>query len=379
MLDLESLYKRHASVFAGAMRYALEQSWDSIIDEYVDDTLPTQVGKPIPYDGIIARATNELALRANRLKIPLVNIWLSSPVCTSLPGVFPDYAAAGIMRAEHLLARGYRRFAGLISDNNRAHELENEAFISSVNSAGCPCISEVIPLHTSDTVKKWRKTEQAIAAFMDKWVLPIGVFVGNDMNGRIVAQMCRTRGWRVPQDVAIITGSNEELICEHIRPTLSSVEFGYERVGYEAARLLNRLMDGESAPTEALLLAPTGVIARESTDFFAVDNKLISTALEFIAAHSHLQIGADDVAKAVNTQTRTLQRHFHNYLKRPIATEIRNVRIERAKQELTQSNHTLAQIAKDVGFGQAMRMYEVFRRELGITPNQYRKERQEPK
>ena len=279
MLDLESLYKRHASVFAGAMRYALEQSWDSIIDEYVDDTLPTQVGKPIPYDGIIARATNELALRANRLKIPLVNIWLSSPVCTSLPGVFPDYAAAGIMRAEHLLARGYRRFAGLISDNNRAHELENEAFISSVNSAGCPCISEVIPLHTSDTVKKWRKTEQAIAAFMDKWVLPIGVFVGNDMNGRIVAQMCRTRGWRVPQDVAIITGSNEELICEHIRPTLSSVEFGYERVGYEAARLLNRLMDGESAPTEALLLAPTGVIARESTDFFAVDNKLISTAL----------------------------------------------------------------------------------------------------
>ena len=78
-------------------------------------------------------------------------------------------------------------------------------------------------------------------------------------------------------------------------------------------------------------------------------------------------------------RSRQRSNHFHNYLKRPIATEIRNVRIERAKQELTQSNHTLAQIAKDVGFGQAMRMYEVFRRELGITPNQYRKERQEPK
>ena len=49
--------------------------------------------------------------------------------------------------------------------------------------------------------------------------------------------------------------------------------------------------------------------------------------------------------------------------------------IERAKRELTQSNRSLGQIARDVGFGEAMRMYEVFRRELGVTPSQYRKER----
>jgi len=63
-------------------------------------------------------------------------------------------------------------------------------------------------------------------------------------------------------------------------------------------------------------------------------------------------------------------------LDRPIATEIRRVRIERAKRELTQSNRSLAEIARDVGFGEAMRMYEVFRRELGTTPSDYRKQRQ---
>jgi LacI family transcriptional regulator len=135
-------------------------------------------------------------------------------------------------------------------------------------------------------------------------------------------------------------------------------------------------MDGEVVPIAPILLPPTGLVIRESTNFFSVDNTLIASALQFIADNSHLKIGADDVARAVKTQTRTLQRYFSTYLKRPIASEIRSVRIEHAKRELTHSDKNLAQIANDVGFGKAMRMYEIFRRELGMTPNQYRKDRQ---
>jgi hypothetical protein len=36
--------------------------------------------------------------------------------------------------------------------------------------------------------------------------------------------------------VAMIVGSNEETLCDHPRPSLSSVQMGYERIGYEAAR-----------------------------------------------------------------------------------------------------------------------------------------------
>ena len=77
-------------------------------------------------------------------------------------------------------------------------------------------------------------------------------------------------------------------------------------------------------------------------------------------------------------ETRTLQRRFRKYLDRPITTEIRRVRTERAKRELTQSERPLSEIARDVGFGEMMRMYDVFRRELGVTPSEYRKERQVP-
>jgi len=92
------------------------------------------------------------------------------------------------------------------------------------------------------TLMHWRKTEQTISDWMDGWKLPIGVYVGGDSIGRMVVQKCRERGWRVPEDVAVIAGRNEETLCEHPRPSLTSVEMGYERVGYEAAKLLHQLI-----------------------------------------------------------------------------------------------------------------------------------------
>ena len=142
-----------------------------------------------------------------------------------------------------------------------------------------------------------------------------------------------------------------------------------------SARLLDRLMSGEASPKKPTLLPAQGVVVRESTDFISVDNNLVASALAFIAANYHLAIGADDIAQAVSTHTRTRQRNFRSYLERPIVNEIRNVRIEHAKRDLTQTNHPFSKIAQDVSFGEAKRMCEFFRREVGITPKQYRQER----
>ncbi len=99
MLDIGSAYKRHTTAYAGTQMYAQEQGWKMIIDEFADDTLPTRRTKSLPYDGVIARATKKLAERAEQLKLPLVNLWRTSPVAQKLPGVFPDYSIAGRLRA----------------------------------------------------------------------------------------------------------------------------------------------------------------------------------------------------------------------------------------------------------------------------------------
>ena len=128
MLELDWPYKRHAGIFAGAQQYAQEQGWVSIIDEYADDTLPVRPNLPIPYDGIIARANQQLVERAARLNVPVVNVWASSPTREVLPGVFPDSTIVGRLCAEHLLARGFRSFATLTSPKNLAQTDEIKEF-----------------------------------------------------------------------------------------------------------------------------------------------------------------------------------------------------------------------------------------------------------
>ena len=374
MLDLEWPYKRHAGVFTGAQKYAQDHGWHTFVDEYVDVSLRTPRAKSPTYHGVIARAPRKLALCANQLHIPVVNIWRSSPAWNSMVGVFPDYAAIGCLRAEHLLSRGLRRFATLTSKNDQAHEVELKAFAAKLAESGYPCPSTKVPLFAAP-LKNWQKFERVLAECMDDWVPPIGVYVGSDRDGRVVAQMCYERGWRVPEDVSIIAGNNEETYCEGLRPTISSVEMDFERVGYEAAKVLDSLMNGEPSPSKPLLIPPKGLVVRESTDFFSVNDVVITAALKFIAENFHKPIGQDDVALAVHTELRTLQLRFQKFLRRSIAAEIRRVRIERAKRELTQGDSTLTEIARNAGFGEAMRMYETFVRELGVTPSHYRQER----
>lgn len=382
-LDLEWPYKRHAALFAGTQQYARQQGWDSIIDEFVAENLPARRTKTPTYDGVIARASEKLALRAARLDLPLVNVWFNSPARDQLPGVFPDHAVGGRIRAEHLLARGLRRFAAVVRED-RGRKREAASFRAVVEAAGFSCVMAKIPLHPARTHAVWLKTQRRIAAWMNQWQLPIGVSVNDEESGRMIVQMCARRGWRVPQDVAIVAGSNEEVLCENPRPSLSSTEFGFERIGYEAARMLDRLMDkrgnrrgrAKRARPQHLILPPKGIVVRESTDFYAVEDETIAAALLFIAEKSHRQIGPNDVARKVGLEPRTLRRRFAKVLDRTIVSEICRARLERAKRELVQSSRSLDAIARDVGFGTRRQMCEVFRRELDVTPREYRKRRQ---
>ncbi len=376
MLDLQWPYKRHSEIFVGIQRYAEERGWTSIIDEYAHDTLRRMRTSFKRYDGIVARANRALVQSAARRGVPVVNVWPSSPARHSVPGVYPDSTETGRLVAEHLLARGFRSFATLTSYKNVDNELEVREFARLVQEAGFECQSNCLLQNTQRDLAHWKKTVVGIERSMSRWKPPVGVYVSQEVCGRLVVQEGRRRGWRIPEDVAIVAGKNEETLCEQPRPSLTSVEIGYDRIGYAAAQLLDRLMAGEPAPPEPIRLAPHGLIVRESTDFFAVKHPIVAAALAYISANSHRRIGPDDVASAVGTGTRTLQNYFRKIIQRPVASEIRRVRIERVKRELTQSNQSLAVIARKAGFGPIQRLYEVFLREVGVTPGAYRLQRQ---
>jgi LacI family transcriptional regulator len=376
MLDLQWPYKRHTEIYAGIQRFAEARGWSTVIDEFAHDSLRRQRRGSDRYDGVVARANHALVRHAAARGVPVVNVWPSSPARHRLPGVFPDSTAVGRLLAEHLLARGFRTFGTLTSPKNADNDLEIREFTRLVGEAGCRCASAFVPQDSHRDVAHWRRTERLIAAAMAHWQPPIGVYVGQEVLGRLVVQTCHGRGWQIPGDVAVIAGKNQETLCEKPRPTLTSIEIGYDRIGYAAAEMLGRLMDGHEPPAEPIRLAPQGLVVRESTDFFAVDHPAVAAALAYIASHSHRRIGPDDVARAAGVETRTLQNYFRKTLQRPVAAEIRRVRLERAKRELAQGDRALAAIARAVGFGTIQRLDEVFRRELGVSPGGYRRQRQ---
>ena len=377
MMELETGFNRHFDVYSGAYQYAEEMGWEIIIDEFADDHLSRlEPGAPLPYDGVIARATPMLAEQCARVGMPAVNVWLSSPVVDRLPGVFPDYAITGRLRAEHLLSRGVTRFHVLVADIT-AHRLEARAFVQVVEAAGFQAPVIWVPNDISGEVQNWREIERVMDDLIAGLAPPAGVFTGSEMVGRLLTQRCHNSGLKVPQDVAIICGHNESAYVEKPRPTLSSIDLGHERIGYEAARMLHAMFESRDLPSRHLLVPPAGVVARESTDFQVVEDAVVESALKFIADHYQQKIGPEDVAKAVGVQTRTLQNRFNKALGWPIATEIRRVRVERAKRALTDSDRLVADIAEEVGYPNPMRLYEVFRRELGVSPSEYRRQYQE--
>jgi len=375
MLELQWPYQRHHGVFAGTYRYAQEQGgWKFVLDEYPELALESKRSKAM-YDGIIGRATPRLAEAARAAGVPLVNVWQNSPV-TDVPLVAPDFKEAGRMAAEHLLARGFKHFGFLGRRREKSTRDRLAGFGAVLTAVGFSCSTLIISAGYPNNPENWRKFTARLDEWMDRWSGPTGVSTSYDLLARHVACACDRRGLNVPQDVALVGAHNESVICLHPEPSLTSIDLGYERVGYRAAELLDRLMDGESPPTGPLLIAPAELVPRQSTDSYAVDDPLVARALRFIAEHGHEAIKVSDVVASMPASRRAMERRFQNAMHRSIADEITRLRLERAKRRLVESDESLKNVANASGFSNPTHFYRAFIRVEGLSPTEYRHQHQ---
>nr|AUN36607.1 AraC family xylose activator XylR [uncultured bacterium] len=76
---------------------------------------------------------------------------------------------------------------------------------------------------------------------------------------------------------------NEELTRYLSRVALSSVAQGARQMGYQAAKLLHRLLDKEEMPLQRILVPPVRVIERRSTDYRSLtDPALFRPCITFV-------------------------------------------------------------------------------------------------
>ena len=372
MIDLGWPLRHHLDIFSGTQRFANEDGhWECVVDPFADERLGTIRGNS-EYDGVIARATRKLTNRAKRVDVPIVNVWVNSPV-RNVPSVLTDGATAGKMAAEHLMARGLRQFGFVGYARDRMSGLMGNAFQATVAANGFPC-TRYETVRVMDSVRAWNSFQGNIAHWIENWSFPIGICMQHDIMARYLTSACLRKQVRVPDDVAIISSPNELMICQHPEPSLTSVDLNYEEVGYQAAALLDRLMDHAKPPLKPRLVAPRELIARQSTDVYSVSDPLVSQAMRFISEHGGEHIKVSDVAAHVHVTRRTLERRFQRTVGRPISGEIQRLRVERVKRQLLESDAPIKMIATRLGYCNSKRLCEAFRRREGITPGDYRRQ-----
>lgn len=375
-LDLDWGYKRHLEVYAGCQKYADEAGWQCTINPAADRLLKRAAAAAPPFDGIIARASRSLADAASQAGVPVVNVWLNSPV-RGLPSVFPDFVASGAMAAGHLLRRGFRQFGYLGFQRDIDSQQQLHGFRNVTREAGYPCtVHRFARNFSSGNAEGWEEFVVDLERWIDTWETPIGIFVCQDLFCRHLIDVCRTKGLHISQDVAIVGTHNESEICGAPAPSLTSIDLGFGQVGYRAAAMLDRLMAGQPPQSQAELVPPAELVPRQSTDVLAADDPLVARALRFIAESGSQRIQVKHVAAAVATTRRTLERHFRESVGRSIAGEITRLRLQRAKRRMVETDASMKDVAMDAGFRSADHFYKVFARVEGVPPSLFRERHQ---
>ena len=326
-------------------------------------------------DGIIASVeTQDMADHLHATGLPTVS-YASSTGALLVPQVMSDNVAVGKLAASYFLERGYRHFAYFGRPDTWWSQQRGAGFSQALRECGssCKCSWMREPTRRRGA---WERRQKMIMEWLAALPKPIGVLACADPQARHLSEACAHQGIVVPDDVAILGVDNDDVVCEFMEPTLSSIDTGMVQVGYEAAALLDRLMAGDRPPKKNILIPPGKVVSRESTDFLAIEDEVVAEAMRVIESLSNTIIGVDDVVEHVRLGRRALERRFSETLGRSPAEEIRRAHVRRAKRVLTETKLPLIGVAVASGFRDSKGLCCIFRRIVGMTPTTWRKQTQ---
>ncbi len=325
-------------------------------------------------DGLILfRFSEEEAKIFKQCKIPVVNL---SAECLGkgFPTVIPNNFEIGKQAAQHMLTLGLKNFS-YWGDPSRNYSIERgAAFEKQINSAGFDCIKVQIEPDHLPWDGRWVKMHERIVKELDRLPKPVGIFAKDDMLGSNIIRICNEVGILVPEEVAVMGTNADEVFCQISTPPLSSVAYPGESVGYEAARLLSKMMNGQYIKNDHLVTMPIrDIVARESTNTFAIDDLVVTQAVQYIRAVAPVYpIHVSEVAARSSLSLSGFNKHFVQLMGHTPKEEIKRVRLAKLQTLLKNSNEKISHIAMDMKFGSPEELSRFFKRETGMVPKEYR-------
>lgn len=368
--DIVSGFSR--GILRGIVKYAhLHGPW--IMDRsrpyhQIDATMLEELRNWKP-DGIITRI-NRVPREMIEMGIPIVTTDEYNQI-VELPKAVKNSEAIGKMGAEHFLERSFQNFAYCGYDHCAWSHKCCSSFVKKIEQEGFETHLYKSPHINIDYL--WENEEALIAKWLKSLPKPLGIMTANDDRAATIIESCRLANLHVPEEIAVLGVDNDELICNLSLPQLSSIAVNIERAGYKVAEILDNLMNGIPIENDTVVVEPTYVATRESTDITAIEDREIAEAIRFIRQNSRRMLQVDDIANVATLSRRVLQQRFMKALGRTVHSEIRRVRIQRITQMLVETDLSISQIALALDFKGVKHIARYFRREKGVSPQEYRR------
>ena len=382
LVVLELHYTSGRDFLTGIFRYQhTVHDWNlqlvQNVDQFTEATIADAERDGIT--GIITtRPGNAATVRAlANTFIPTVAVNLNHPFLQlrrhAVAFVWNDNADIGTLGAQHLLSRGrFNSFAFVPrEDDIEWSRLRERAFAEQLR------IKHITPrVFARPQCTSAAENLPALAEWIGGLPKPTAVMAATDRLALQVLSACKKIGLKVPQQVAILGVDNDELICSHASPPLSSILPGHEQMGYVAARELDRLIRGKAmrgkTPCNQFIIRATGVIERESTTPIAPSAALVRAADDFIRANVRSGIAVKDVVRHLGVSRRLAELRYREVKGTTLHDAIERARLNHVCELLVSTRRKFTLIATECGFRSLSSLSHLFRHRYGQTMRDYR-------
>lgn len=280
-----------------------------------------------------------------------------------------DDPAIGRLAAEHLIARGYQKFAFVGRGDAHYARQRLDGFRQVVGD---------VPVYWEEFRdwrqydEYWRDPDEDMVDWLVSLERPVGVFSAHDPTGRHVLEAAAQAGLEVPFSIGVVSANDDETVCEMARPALSSIRLPWRRLAAESVRMLETLWAG-GTPADPVLVQPLEIVARGSSSYEAVGDPVLRKAMGVLAERLVEIHSVEQWAAEIGVSRRVLERRFLAGLGRSPLAMMRHERVERAKKLLTTTDLPVSRIAERCGFQSNERLTANFRTAVGMPPAAYRR------
>jgi LacI family transcriptional regulator len=290
-----------------------------------------------------------------------------------LPTIDLDDMAIGSMGAEYLIGRYFHHFAyaGFDAPMTRARR---DGFVNRLTEAGHTLYDLSSSARSGfPQFMQWQKNDEMLTRWLKRLPLPCALMCCNDQAAMRVVELARRIGIHVPTQLAVLGVDDDEFHCEFGPVRISSVDPNRKAVGVEAARMLQNLIrKGQKPDPKIVRVSPRGVVERQSTDTFSVDDADLLRAIQYMRQNLHRPIGTADVATQAAMSRRGLERRFMDVMHTSPGKVLRSLRLDRARSLLIETDLKLEVIAQKCGYQSRTHLLGSLRQRFDTSPGEIR-------